>query len=447
MKRSRLSVLRQLQDFCRNRSGSMAVAFGVMIPAIAAVGGLSVDVGRTYVAKRSLDSHTQAAAMAGAYKLQTTTDSATVTAAVNTWTSANPASGVTVTASTPTTTCVTATSNLPACGTSNPNAVSVTQTATVSTYFLKVVGRSSFTVSSTATAAKAGGDNKAMNVMFVIDATGSMDTSDSNCTVPGVSGSPSRFQCALYSIQSVLKTMPTSLDSVGLMVFPGLASQYSPASGCTSSGQPSTVPYYTATIKYRIGTTLDATYNDGAQNLNTSSPIVRAVGKYASVGKVNPCIKVVGGQGSHAAEVISAAQTALGTPPANTQNVIIFLSDGDVASTLTNLNGQSDKLNSQCQQAVTAAAAATTAGTRVYSVAYGASSSSGCSRGSNNPSKGSGDTMYPCATMKAIASDSSKFYTTSTSCQNANSANTYTNLPLAFQAITGTLSKPRLVTN
>ena len=335
--------------------------------------------------------------MAGAYRLQTTNDNATVTAAVSTWTSANPPSGVTVTTSTPTTACVTAT-YLPACGTSNPNVVRITQTATVSTYFLKVVGRSSFTVSSTATAARAGGDNKAMNVMFVIDATGSMDTDDSNCgTIPGVSGTPSRFQCALYAIQNVLKTMPTSLDSVGLMVFPGLASQYSPGAGCTDTLQPATAHYYLSTIKYRIGTTLDATYNDGLGNLNTSSPIVRAVGKYASPGKINPCIYTAGGQGSHGAEAITAAQTALGTPAANTQNVIIFLSDGDIATSLDKLNNQSTKLDSQCQQAVTAAAAATTAGTRVYSVAYGASTTSGCSRGNNNPSKGTGDTICPCA--------------------------------------------------
>ena len=67
--------------------------------------------------------------------------------------------------------------------------------------------------------------------MFVLDATGSMGDQRQQLHGAGarrVSGSPSRFQCALYSIQSVLKVMPTSLDKVGLMIFPGMGIQYSP---------------------------------------------------------------------------------------------------------------------------------------------------------------------------------------------------------------------------
>ena len=53
--------------------------------------------------------------------------------------------------------------------------------------------------------------------MFVLDGTGSMGSSDGNCTVPGKTN-PTRFQCALYSIQSTLKVMPTSMDKAGLTV-------------------------------------------------------------------------------------------------------------------------------------------------------------------------------------------------------------------------------------
>ena len=66
--------------------------------------------------------------------------------------------------------------------------------------------------------------------MFVLDATQSMNDTDSGCTgVPGIAH-PTRFQCAMYSIQSVLKKMPTSMDKAGLMIFPGMATQYSPTS-------------------------------------------------------------------------------------------------------------------------------------------------------------------------------------------------------------------------
>ena len=66
------------------------------------------------------------------------------------------------------------------------------------------------------------------------------------------------------------------------------------------------------------------------------------------------------------------------------QNVMIFLSDGNSNAPFTSFTGASllsgtyPSVVNQCHQAVTAAAAATSAGTRVYSVSYGATSS-GCS--------------------------------------------------------------------
>ena len=71
--------------------------------------------------------------------------------------------------------------------------------------------------------------------------------------------------------------MPTSMDKAGLMVFPGLATQYSPTSHPCPT-YPSSVPYCTNNVEYQIGTTLDATYNDGAGSLVTTSPLIQAVG-------------------------------------------------------------------------------------------------------------------------------------------------------------------------
>ena len=115
--------------------------------------------------------------------------------------------------------------------------------------------------------------------------------------------------------------------------------------------------------------------------------------------------------------------------------MIIFLSDGDYNASASQLSNVSGKTTAQCGQAVTAVQAATAAGTTVYAVAYGAPSS-GCS---------SGDTYNPCSAMKAIASDSTKFYTTDSSCQITGSANTIGSLPSQFQGIAASLTKPRLV--
>ena len=168
---------------------------------------------------------------------------------------------------------------------------------------------------------------------------------------------------------------------------------------------------------------------------------MQAVGSGTSL---TACISNKGGQGSYAAEVIAKAKAALPTNDGR-QNVIIFLSDGDFGAGSSNFaSGNSTKVSKQCQQAVTAAQTAAAAGVTIYSVAYGASTS-GCST----------DTGYtpaynPCTTMQAVASNSSKFYTTNANCKINGSANPVSQLPAIFAAITAnlaTLTKPRLISN
>jgi Flp pilus assembly protein TadG len=430
MKRSISSVSRNIRDLFRDQAGATAILFGFMAVGLMGTAGLTIDAGRIYAAKKSFDADTQAAALVGAHALQqANATQSTVQTAVTNWTTANPSTKVTVTNTNVSISCDTATANLPSCNGTTANVAQVTRTATVSTNFLKAVGFPSITLTSTSSAAKAGGTAVPLNVMFVLDATGSMNSADAGCTVPGITH-PTRFQCAEYSIQSVLKTMPTSLDKAGLMIFPGMATQYSPTSHPCPT-QPNSTPYYTTNIKYQIGTTLDATYNNGAGALVSTSPLVQAVGNGTAL---TGCVTAKGGQSSYAAEVLTKAQAALPVV-AGTQNVIIFLSDGDYNASATQLSNQTSKVTKQCDQAIAAAQAATTAGTTVYAVAYGAPSS-GCS---------SGDTHNPCTTMQAIASDKSRFYTTSSSCQMTGSPNAVASLPSAFQSITTTLTKPRLV--
>jgi Flp pilus assembly protein TadG len=430
MKRSISSVSRNIRRLFHDQAGATAILFGIMAMGLMGTAGLTIDAGRIYAAKKSFDVDTTAAALAGANALlQANATQSTVQTAVTNWTTANPSSKVTVTHTNVAVSCDTATTNLPTCNGTTANVATVTQTATVSTNFLRAFGLPSVTLTSSSSASKAGGTAVPLNVMFVLDATGSMNSGDAGCTVPGISH-PTRFQCADYSVQSILKTMPTSLDNAGLMIFPGMATQYSPTSH-PCANQPNSTPYYTTNIKYQIGTALDATYNNGSGALNNSSPLVQAVGNGTSL---TGCVTAKGGEGSYAAEVLTKAQAALPVV-AGTQNVIIFLSDGDYNATASALSNQTGKTTKQCDQAIAAAQAATAAGTTVYAVAYGAPSS-GCS---------SGDTHNPCTTMQAIASDKTRFYSTDSSCQIAGSANAIGSLPAAFQAITTNLTKPRLV--
>ncbi|MBX9946084.1 MAG: VWA domain-containing protein [Reyranella sp.] len=415
-----------------DRKGATTFLFAGMASALVGVAGLTIDVGRTLAAKSGFDAATEAAALAGAYALLSPSANATtVTSAVTSWNSTHPPPKVTVTNVAVSLACVTSTANLPSCNGTTPNAVTVTQTATVPTFFLKAIGRETFTLTTTKTASKAGGTAMPLHVMFVLDATGSMGSWDTGCTVPGKSR-PSRFECALHSIQNVLKVMPTSMDKVGLMIFPGMATQYSPTSHPCPT-QPNSTPYLSANIKYQIGTSLNDTYNDGAGALVNASPLIQAVGNGTSL---TPCVTNRGGQGSYAAEVIAKAHAALPVV-AGTQNVIIFLSDGDFNASAAQLSNVAGKTSRQCGQAVDAAATAKTAGTKIYSVAYGAASS-GCS---------TGDTHNPCSTMKAIATDAGTFFSTNTACKIADHPNAVSGLPGIFQAITAALTKPRVLPN
>ena len=418
----------------RNRRGATAVLFAVMATGLFGTVGLTVDVARVFAAKSAFTAATQAASLAGAQALlQTGATQATVSAAVSAWATANAPANVTITNTTTTLSCVTATANLPSCSGTNPNAVNVAQTGSVSTHFLKAFGFPTFALASTSAAAKAGGQGTPMNVMFVLDSTGSMGSADAGCTITGIRN-PTRYQCALYSVQSVLKVMQPSMALVGLMAFPGTGKQFTPASPCPT--QPSAVPYLSSTIYYQIGSGLSTNYNNGSGTLNHASTIVTAVGDYGSSPVLTGCQTAKGGEGTYIAEVLTKAQAALPVV-AGTKNVIILLSDGDAGASQSQLNGQSSKVAKQCGQYVTAAQAATTAGTTVYTVAYGAASS-GCS---------SGDTYNPCTALKAAASSTSTFYSTNNTCVAPVAANNVTNLPAIFTQIANTLSmtKPRLL--
>jgi hypothetical protein len=196
------------------------------------------------------------------------------------------------------------------------------------------------------------------------------------------------------------------------------------------------VPYLSSTIYYQIGTGLSTNYNDGAGTLTHTATIVEAVGDYGSSPVLTGCQTAKGGEGTYLAEVLSKAQAALPVV-AGTKNVIILLSDGDAGASSSQLNGQSSKVAKQCGQYVTAAQVATTAGTTVYAVAYGAPTS-GCS---------SGDTYNPCTALKAAASSSADFYSTNNTCAATVTGNNVTNLPTIFTQIatTLTMTKPRLL--
>ena len=97
----------------------------------------------------------------------------------------------------------------------------------------------------------------------------------------------------------------------------------------------------------------------------------------------------------------------------------------------------------ECHQAVTAAAAAAAAGTRVYAVAYGAEAS-GCTTDTS-------PAITPCQTMQQIASSPAYFFSDYTATGGTSScisaSQPVTGLNQIFQVIVTDLTEVKLIPN
>ena len=286
-------------------------------------------------------------------------------------------------------------------------------------------------------------------------------TDTTGCQVPGIS-KPTRLNCALYGIQLILKQLDPQIDKVGLMVFPGMSSTWTPC------GSPSIADYGKAGIVYQvIHNALDTNYATSIGHLNDSSDLVKTVGDNSN--GVTGCLKAPGGKGTFYAQAISAAQTALQSEGSSTaQNVIILLSDGEANAAnsgpairrATWTPPTRLQLVRRPPFAARASCTAMQPGGRKCSERddkwnLGLFDRLWCGQHENCPSYGSGSaTKYDsptgtnsnvwtsCTAMQKIASDQTKFYSTNASCS---SVNNYTDVANAFEQTGVSLSKPRLV--
>jgi hypothetical protein len=188
-----------------------------------------------------------------------------------------------------------------------------------------------------------------------------------------------------------------------------------------------------------IALSSDYKTSDTTTTLSTSSNLVKAARGGAS--GCQQGLSAIGGVQTFYADAITAAQSALvNNGRSGVQKVIILLSDGDANSQSGNM--PSGEYNNQCKEGVTAASAATTAGTWVYSIAYGADTSSSGSCSTDSPHTSA------CATMTSIASDSSKFYSDNSGgsggCTSTNSASELVDI---FNHVGSSVTMPRLLPN
>ena len=522
------SLIRRLY---REQDGQTLYLVAASLVAILGMAALSIDIGFAMHAQRELQAITDAAASAGgaAMPIPTTVSVAGVvnkysgsTAEMAVYTVNNDLdiTGVSVSFACLATgtynsynlpPCATSantnTASYPLCAvtTSNPyggcNALKVVETATIPTFFAKVFGYKSLTLTATSVASASGGGAKPYHIMLVLDTTSSMGQGTDTGCVSGSSQKYSPEQCAQLGVQTLLGELAPcasnlsscgsnpAVDEVGIMAFPGICSDT--AAGVTTANCPAatTLTNTTANSTYApddwacpAKSPPIAAYNNDPEylilpfqtnyrlsdssGLNWSSELVDTVG----AGTSNCGMPDPGGEGTfYAGAIVAAQQYLVANHSANVQDVMILLSDGDATSSGSQMGGNVKQTvgtsqiatmnsngtwssNSECTQAVQAAGWAKAdklsdgTATEIYSVSYG-SETSGCT----SEQRGSAYTT-PCLTMEGIASQplSQYFYsvpqtvngTSSTVCSGAVPI---TQLNQVFTAIGAHLQTSRLV--
>lgn len=431
------SLTSLLGRLARSRSGFAATWFALSTIATVGMSATVIDWGMVLIARRALQASSDAAALAGA----ATIESGAAVSTANGFSSASGQRNARVTGATmdngyPQLKCLTSVA-IPCTNSSNANAIVVRQVASVPTIFARLLGIRSFPIAATSTAIMSGGKPVPMEIAMVLDTTASMNDPNSSCSVAGAT----KLTCAMAGGRTMLNSLSPSVNRVALYTFPGAstAAQATKQYNCNSDS-PTSTSYRNSPVYQVLPLGSDFRSSDNASSLDSNSNMTRALGGGGS--GCNQGMSAPGGFGTFYGDAITSAQAALvSTGRTGVQRVIILLSDGDANATSANMPvGRSAN---QCQQAITAAAAAKATGTVIYSIAYGASTSATGSCSTDSPR------IAACEAMRQIASDSAKFYVgnngTASAC--SSSKNASTELVGVFGSIAKSFQRARLVPN
>jgi len=492
------------------------------------MGAFVLDVGHAFMCYRQLQASTDAAALAGAMQIYSSNSSATaaaygaVSGGANTYSTLQ---GVSMVPGYPKLECLSTVANMGILceGHNSANAIQVKQQAIIPTFFAQVIGIKQMTLSATSTATK--GKPVPLNVALLLDTTLSMDNQDSNCN-------NTQLGCALTGAQDLLAGLSPSVDAVSVFTFPNVSSSttsndtscsppqsLNPADGgALTPGLATALPYSmptlpgTASLGYVVplgtGTYQVTGFNsnyrnsDSSQSANSNSPLVQTLGAPAGNGSaaISGCLAPpnnAGMYGTFLSGVIYAAQAALAgeklseiasDPTSQPVNIMIILSDGNTNASsrygLTNQFFATTPLATgiypsdvgDCGQQVVAAGVAKSAGTLVFTVAYGSPATgsftwnandaadsinnAGCPTDQNSffqafnlgPNVSAYPNISPCQSMMDMASSptSEFFYSdynqsgSNSQCYSPNSESP-TGLADIFATIAGKLTKARLI--
>jgi Flp pilus assembly protein TadG len=326
---------------CRTTSGQTLPLVVVFLLTLLLFCGAVIDIGNAYRVKQALQASADAAVAAGAGNLPNTT---AATAAAHNLSAENTGKnripGVPNVSANITLDCSTSSQFC------NPaNTVHITETASIPTYFLRLIGINSITESVHAQACSPCG-GLPLDVMIVLDRTGSMQGS--------------KITNAKAGVLSFLTGMDPTIDNVGLVVLPPATST---AQACSTNDDQT----YTDTTPAYLLVGLSNTYATSLGNLNNNSALVSTVN----------CVHAVGGT-AYTLALDTAYQELQANGRQGTQKVIVFLSDGAANYGPQYYANTSPYLTNPCKSAVDNAATMKANKVLIYTIAYTTTSSDMC---------------------------------------------------------------------
>jgi Flp pilus assembly protein TadG len=374
--RHRIPLLNRIRDERGQVIVFVVIAFVVLVGMI----GIVIDIGYAYKTQRDLQAAADAAALAGAQQLpDSTAATATATQYGASSSGGNKITKVPVT-ETITTSCI---SSIPGC---NPvNSVAVNETANVPTFFAKVFGLNSFSVHVKATACSPCG-SKPVDVMLVVDRTGSMCQNSSGANDPACTD----LNNAKAGVRTFLSFFDPTIAYVGLAVLP-------PATSVTTRcAAPLTANYNLATAAYTI-VPMSHDYKNADNSLNNSSNLLSTLN----------CIQ---GAGSTSySNAIEAAQAELDKDGrAKVPDVIVFMSDGAANTGPTYYATNSPYRTQPCHQGITSSNLQKAKGTTVYSIGYAVDDDTGGCRSYTGAVESPAITINQA--LQGIASNPSNYF-------------------------------------
>lgn len=370
-----MNLLSSVRRRARAETGQVLVWIAVSSIALLAMVGFVIDVGHLFNAHRELQASADAAALAGAQDLPNASLATTTALSF----SSSPGKKNTHPDLANVTTTVT-----PKCFTStglpcNPsNGIVVKESASVPMFFLKVIGINSIGISARSSASMKGGAALPLDVMIVLDRTGSMCQPCSKITN------------ARNGVLAFLGAMRPSVDKIGLTVLPPSTSV---GNRCTTPPS-SNANYDNSSYPYTVVSLGSDFRTSDSSPLNPASDLVQTVN----------CIKTNGGTAY--ATALDKAQAAIDAQGrADAQDVIIFFTDGEANYGPWYYGNTSNYRKTPCAQAIASANSFKSRAfkpTWIYTIGYDTDTTVRCkgwkssgSQNGNSCNVGQG-TQFPC---------------------------------------------------